>query len=174
MDLHSLQKEFDRENILLVFNGPLSASLIEEFGKALRNYMQSQSEQANAAMDVFGVFIELTQNIRHYGNSKGMSDYSATVVVAHSDEHYQVGAGNMVDLQDGERLLARVNQLAALDRTALKAAYKEQMRAPRDANAASGAGLGLLDMARKSTQPLRAEFKPVDAQRGFFSLTVVI
>jgi len=48
------------------------------------------------------------------------------------------------------------------------------LRQPRDENAHSGAGLGLIDVARKSAQPLCASLSPVNEGRAFFSLRAVI
>ena len=84
IDLFSLRTHFNRNRILLCFNGPISRSLIEEIGNALRNYLQAENALPAAAMDVFSVYIEMTQNIRHYAQSRGYGDLesAATVVVA--------------------------------------------------------------------------------------------
>lgn len=178
INLFELRASFNRSNIMLCFNGPISRSLIEEIGNALKNYLQADQAQPNAAMDVFAVYIEMTQNIRHYAMAHHYdeSDSSATVVVARDDDdhHYIVQAGNLVQTLDGQALLAVVNELAVMDKTALKAAYKTQLRKPRDEDASSGAGLGLIDIARKSVQPLSATLTTVDENRSFFSVRAVI
>jgi len=177
MDFFALRELFNRSRILLCFNGPISRSLIEEIGNALKNYLQADNALPSAAMDVFGVYIEMTQNIRHYAMARGYDDVdsSATVVVARDgDGHYLVQAGNLVDPADGEALLQRVNALAAMDKSELKAAYKAQLRQPRAENVASGAGLGLIDVARKAALPLSASLSQVREGRAFFSLRAVI
>ncbi len=174
LDLFALQQRYTEQGILLCFNGPLSSSLIEEIGKALRNHMESQAVTQSSAMDVFGVYIELTQNIRHYFQTHSWPDAVATVVIARDEAgHYLVSAGNLVDPVDGEKLLARVAALANLDKAALRTAYKEQLRSPRH-SVGSGAGLGLIDMARKSNAPMVADLKALPDGSAFFSLTVVI
>nr|WP_319240414.1 DUF6272 family protein [uncultured Propionivibrio sp.] len=55
-----------------------------------------------------------------------------------------------------------------------KAAYKTQLRRPREAGASSGAGLGLIDVARKSSLPLKATLSEIDENRAFFSLCAFI
>jgi ribosomal protein L16/L10AE len=72
------------------------------------------------------------------------------------------------------RLQAAVQALAGLDKAALKVRYKEQLRRPRDEQASSGAGLGLIDIARKASEPLEATLREVDAARSFISLRAVI
>ncbi|GIZ52252.1 biofilm regulation protein kinase SiaB [Noviherbaspirillum aridicola] len=177
IDLFTLQQTYNQQRIMLCFNGPLTRSLIEEIGNALRNYMEREHATPSSAMDVFGAYIELTQNIRHYAASKGWhdSEASATVVIARDAEgRYLVSAGNVVSAEDGQALVERIGALAALDKTQLKARYKEQLRKPRDPDSGSGAGLGLIDLARKATAPLICSLKTLDDGRGFFSLRVVM
>ena len=177
IDLFNLRAHFNRNRILLSFNGPISRSLIEEIGNALRNYLQAENALPAAAMDVFSIYIEMTQNIRHYAQNHGYDDIesAATVVVARDAENrYLVQAGNLVEPADGAALLARVEELAGMDKAQLKAAYKTQLRQPREAGASSGAGLGLIDVARKSSLPLKAALSKTDGQRAFFSLCAFV
>ncbi len=178
MNLLSMRDNYLEQRIMLCFNGPISRSLIEEIGNALRNYLSSQQATPSAAMDVFAAYIEMTQNIRHYATRQGYDEEtaSATVAVAKNEQGlYLVSAGNIVELADGERLLDTIGALALLDAQALKKAYKQQLRMPRnDPQSGSGAGLGLLDIARKSSEPMQASLQPLADGRGFFCLTAVI
>jgi hypothetical protein len=161
---------------MLCFNGPISHTLIEEIGNALRNYLQADQVSPSAATDVFAVYIEMTQNIRHYTMQKGWRepDSIATMVIARdAGGHYVVTAGNLVEVADGQVVLARVEELAALDKPALKLAYKEQLRKPREAGA-SGAGLGLLEISRRASAPLRGEMHHLEGGRAYISLRAVI
>jgi hypothetical protein len=176
IDLFSMREAFNRQQIMLCFNGPISHSLIEEIGHALRNYLQADNASPSAAMDVFAVYIEMTQNIRHYMVHKGWGEQDATVtmvIARHDSGHYVVSAGNVIEKVDGEALLQRVDALAGLDKAALKVAYKEQLRKPREAGA-SGAGLGLLEISRKASTPLLANLRNLDDGRAYVSLRAVI
>ena len=177
-DLYALRERFTQDRTLLCFNGPISRSLIEELGHALKNYLNVDQAKPAEAMDVFSAYIEMTQNIRQYAlqnDAINESEAAATVVIARDVAgHYVVSAGNLVAQADGEKLVERVRQLAGLDKSALKAAYKEQLRRPRDPEAATGAGLGLIDIARRASAPLDATLTPHDSSRAFFSLSVVI
>ncbi|PMR67786.1 biofilm regulation protein kinase SiaB [Halomonas heilongjiangensis] len=177
MDLLGMRESYLRQRIMLCFNGPISRSLIEEIGNALRNYLHSQDAAPSAAMDVFAAYIEMTQNIRHYALRQGYDEEgaSATVAVARNERgHYVVSAGNLVEREDGERVIATIETLRGLDKQALKQAYKQQLRQPRDAASRTGAGLGLLDIARKSSEPMEASLEPLPDGRGFLSLTAII
>jgi hypothetical protein len=174
-DLYDLREIFDRQKVMVCFNGPINATLIEEIGRALRDYLQREQETPNAVADIFTVYIEMTQNIRHYAEQHptlaGVNN--AVILVAQQDGHYAISAGNIVAREDGESLLQRVAELATLDRVALKAAFKAQLRQPRE-NLKGSAGLGLIDIARKASHPISAELRPIDEHSAFLSLKVVM
>lgn len=174
-DLFDLREIFDQQQIMVCFNGPINAALIEEIGRALRDYLNHQQEQPSAVADIFAVYIEMTQNIRRYADQHPelAGAASAAIVVSREDGHYVVSAGNVVTPDDGRELLKRVDELAAMDRNKLKAFFKAQLRQPREILNGS-AGLGLIDMARKASRPLVATVREMDGQRSFLSLRVVL
>jgi hypothetical protein len=161
---------------LLCFNGPFSQGLIEELGEALKKHVQNETEPSSSAFDVFTAYIEVAQNIREYAISKGYDEKqaSATVVISQDiDGRYVISAGNFVEPADGPILVERINALARMDKTELKQLYKKRLKEPREGN--SGAGLGLIDLARKANVPFSGFSFPVDSgTRCFFTLRVVI
>ncbi len=181
-DLFRLRETYNSQQMMLCFNGPFSQGLIEEIGSALRRYMEAETENssasASAARDVFAVYIEITQNIRHYCQSREYNDTdaSATVVIGRDVAgHYVISAGNIVENADADAVIEKVNSLAQLDKAQLKAAYKEQMRRPVEHDGKSGAGLGLIDIARKASEPVSCSLHPMESKtQSFFSLCVVI
>ncbi|MFL7933382.1 biofilm formation regulator kinase SiaB, partial [Pseudomonas aeruginosa] len=111
LDLLAMRESYTRQRILLCFNGPISRSLIEEIGHALRNYLHAEQAKPSEAMDVFAVYIEMTQNIRHYANLKGYGEHEAAATVAiarNEDGHYVVSAGNLVERDDGQSLVRSI------------------------------------------------------------------
>ena len=176
-NLFALREFFSGERILICFNGPISRTLIGEIGIALKDHIESTQSHQTAAVDVFSVYIEMSQNIRHYAAQKGYSDFeaAATVVIAEvEDGHYSVSAGNLVETADGEALIKKIEEFTPLSKAELKALYKQQLRMPREEGNASGAGLGLLEMARKASVPLEAKLDPGPTGKVFFSLRAII
>lgn len=175
--LASLREFFSGQRILICFNGPISRTLIGEIGIALKDHITSTQVHESAAMDVFSVYIEMSQNIRHYASRMGYDDFAAaaTVVITETEDgHYTVSAGNLVEREDGESLLKKIRDLSLLDKAELKSLYKQRLRLPREAGRPSGAGLGLIEMARKSSEPLQATLDEGSEGKIFFSLRAVI
>jgi len=179
MDLFEIKEQLRGAGILVSFNGSFSHSLIEELGTAVKKYLESAEAKPSAMMDVFSVYIEAAQNVRNYSERRlaagaGKADLEANIlVIARRNEHYEISAGNTIDAADVPALTERLGRLADMDKAGLKALYKEQLRRER-APGEDGAGLGLIEMARRASEPLRYGFTPIDGGLSYFSLTVVI
>jgi hypothetical protein len=179
MDLFEVKEQLRENGILISFSGSFSHSIIEELGTAVKKYLESSESKKPAMMDVFSVYIEAAQNVRNYserqlaaGATKADLDANIVVIARH-DEHYQIYAGNAVATGDVPVLTARLERLAGMDKTELKALYKEQLRKERGPDD-GGAGLGLIEMARRASEPLRYTFTPIDNGTTYFSLCVTI
>lgn len=168
-------QEFCRDQeILICLNGPNSQSLIEEVGKALRHHIAGQTE-TSTAMDVFSTYIEMSQNMRNYSEARhyNQSESNATVIIASRPPgHYSVSAANLVELEDGLVLIGRIAELSSLDKPQLKQLYKQQLR--DGAHESGGAGLGLIEMARRASEPMEASLEERPEGRAIFSLRVTI
>jgi hypothetical protein len=175
MNLFALKEQLREAGILISFTGSFSHSIIEELGTAVKKYLQSAESQKTAMMDVFSVYIEAAQNVRNYNERRvaaGHADTEASIVViAKRDAHYRVYAGNVVERADVAALSTRLDHIAGMDKAALKIAYKEQLRKDRSAGSA---GLGLIEIARRASQPLEYSFTSQPDGRAYFSLCVEI
>ena len=174
--LLALREEFTRRNVLICFNGPVSHGLIEEIGTAVRRYLETEQGRGAAAADVFAAYVEFSQNMKQYLERKAFAapDFrAATILVSRDDARYAVTAGNVVANEDLPPLLARIDALRGLDAAELRRRQREQLRRPAAAGQV-GAGVGLLEVARRAAGGLRYATWPVDAAHTLFGVTATI
>lgn len=176
MDLYSLREQFDASGMMICFNGPFSHSIIEELGTALRNHLAAENIARAAVLDVFAIYIELAQNVRNYQTLRalGQGETAASIItISRWQNGYAVSSGNMIMKEDTVMLCERIAELNALAPEELKRRYKEQMRRETPSDAL-GAGLGLLEIARRSSSPMTCAVRELDGPYAFFSLTAFI
>jgi hypothetical protein len=159
MDLFQLREQFSRDGILMCFNGPFSHSIIEEIGIAIRNHLAAENIARMAVQDVFAIYIEMTQNARNYLTRKNNS--------------YAVTSGNVVLKEDIEQLRSRIDHINALEPDELKKLIRQQLRAEVPAGA-TGAGIGLMEMAKRASNRLEYSVRDIDGGHSFFTLTAQI
>jgi hypothetical protein len=174
--LSRLREDITREGVMICFNGAFVHTIIEEIGSALRRYLEDDERKKGAALDVFSVYIEQAQNVRNYLARKRFTDAShanAIIVIGRQEEHYVVSSGNIVEEADAGPLTDRLEALKALDAEGLRRMFKERLRAHTGARE-GGAGVGLIEIARRCTEPLQYSFRAVDSALRFFCLTAIV
>ncbi|KHD09179.1 hypothetical protein PN36_01165 [Candidatus Thiomargarita nelsonii] len=174
-NLYYLKTELDTQGILFSFSGPLSQTLLLEMGDTLRNKMTLEKASPSTTLKVFSMLVEQTQNIIHYSAAKKKSAYSkeavtdGIIVVGYENGHYYVLCGNLVSNQKINSITNQLSQLQRMDKDDLKDYYKEQRRKGPHADS-KGAGLGFIEMARRSSTPIEFNFQNFDERLSFFSL----
>ncbi|MCC2683357.1 MAG: hypothetical protein K0R75_256 [Paenibacillaceae bacterium] len=178
-NLWQVRNELQRNGILISFTGKLTQELIEEYGAAVKQYLESVNVPRNNVFQTFSIFIEQTQNIKNYCSSKsGTPIYdeiaqSCIVTIGNMDDKPYVCSGNLVEKSDAAGLEERLSPLITMDKEGLKQLYKTVLKqdVPPDAN---GSGLGLIDIARKASRPLEYSITEIDPRFSFFTLKAVV
>jgi len=178
LDLLDLQKKLQKNGVLITFSGRFTQEIIEELGDAVRKYMETESTQ-HKTHDVFAVFIEQTQNVKNYASSRSECAIgekianSGIVAIGKDKDGYFVSSGNMLVTEDVGALKEKLSIIESLDKVGLKKLYKEQMKKTLDPES-TGAGLGLIDMARRASGQLHYSIQDLEEQRSFFTLKVQV
>jgi hypothetical protein len=178
--LWQIKEELTRSGVMICFNGAFVHSIIEEIGNALRRYMESEETKKSAAMDVFAVYIEQAQNVRNYLARKRFEDAScnnAIIVISRRNDRYVVSSGNIVDIEDVSDLTERLESVITQDQDGLRKLFREKLRAKPSETAdqkPTGAGMGLIEIARRCTGQLQYAFHDVDDRHRLFCLTAIV
>lgn len=162
-----------RERIVLSFMGVVTQEIMVEYGKLIQ---QQENLSLNSRQILFGTFIELAQNIIRYSAERAGPDDErrgvGLVLVSEQDETFTVSSGNLVSSATADELHTQLSRLVGLGSEELKALAKERRRNGPPAGS-KGAGLGLIEIARRAACPPTYGFSPVGADT-FFSLSVRI
>ncbi len=135
-------------------------------------------------MAIFSIFIEQIQNVMNYSAERHTevdkttdaprSFPSGVFVIGRAENAYYTECGNHVRNSEIERISANIDYINSLNKDELKAYYRERRKAENDNPESRGAGLGLIEIARRSTAPLEYEFTRLDDEKSFFSLFATV
>jgi hypothetical protein len=176
----SFKRDLDQRGIIFSFSGYLSEEILYSLGNALRQKMTLEDANVSTVKKVFSVFVEQAQNIIRYSadklsgdGSKSIELSSGMVTIGTENNHFFIVCANVVLASDEPRLRERLERLRSMDRDAIKAYYKEQLReAPEEQS--KGATIGLIEIARRASEPIEFDFDPIDNEKFFFCMKVSI
>lgn len=174
---HSTAYEFykliEEHHILLAFQGMMTTDILTMMGRNVKEQADSDITRKR----VFGVMVELVQNINLYSAEKDYSEADkkmvgkGIVVIATDAEKsaFTVGSGNLVRNEEIAGLRQKLDYINQLDNEQLRGYFLQQLRTPEDQDAT-----GLVGVVRKAKNPLQYDFIPVDERHSFFVLSVLI
>lgn len=180
LNLYDFYQNAKAKNIVFYYCGPVAHASIEGVAQTLRKNLEYEEAGNITSQSVFSVFVEQMQNILNYSAerlaSTEMQDNEmrvGVVVIGHEQKSYFILCGNKVYNKDIPGLTQKLESVRHLNKEELKALYKERRRMEPDPES-KGAGLGLIEMARKGTEPLEYSFLPIDQDFSFFTIKVVV
>lgn len=181
-DIYDLYQMMERENILLSFKGVVTSDLLTSVLSIMESKMDYMDESPKTKKKVFNVLVECLQNLYHHiddgteaeeRNIERIEAKSALFMVAKTGDQFVISTGNYIEKSSAGELEARLEKINGMDKDELKAYYQEVLNNGSVSDKGT-AGLGMIDIARKSGNKLEYQFLPVNDTSSFFCLTIKI
>ncbi|MGI9553194.1 MAG: SiaB family protein kinase [Aurantibacter sp.] len=169
-----LLKMMAAEEIILAYQGVFDPETTKSvLTMAERNIESLKEEDPSIKRKVFNVMVECIQNIVKHSEPVQDQMKVPIFMVGKNQEKYVISSGNPVQNLAIKELTGKIEKINQLDRSGLKELYKQVMR-DHHISEKGGAGLGLIDMARKSGENLSYHFEKINDQLSYFSIKVSI
>lgn len=172
-DLHKLMVE---RRLILVYEGEFTQEITKSVLAMAERNLDSVGEDSNIKRKVFNVMVECLQNICKHADELVAEDKtmgSAIFMIGKEESDYTITSGNFMLTENVPYLEGKLQEINALDKDGLKELYKNIIKNTQ-LSEKGGAGLGFVDMARKSGQKLEFTFSREDDRYSFFSLKTKI
>ncbi len=161
---------------LFFYRGPVTQDVLVSQGSLLKGALDRE-KNVQVKKKIFSVFVEMSHNLSHHSaermniHQKGHEEDIGVGLISLCEikGRYILSSGNLVDLRSTDTLKAYCQYLNTLDHEGLRDEYKERRRVS-DLGKNKGAGLGLIEICKRSSHPLEFEFFEFDGERSFFAL----
>ncbi len=148
------------------------------FNHELAKYLANSTKELTIANDIepslqrkiYHASLELLQNIYKHGSRDddiNKEECNGIFAFLHNDNKYVIITGNKVNEQQMNDLTNQIDQLNTMDAQELKSLYKQQMR-EGELSEKGGAGLGFIDIIRKTGSKLQYSFIQSDDNLYYF------
>lgn len=175
--VYSVYSQMQEREITLVYEGEITHQITKAFTSLAEMEMTKEEEEGAVQRKVFHVMVECLQNVSKHADTPGLADHKyagrGIFLVSRGENRYHVISGNLIERDKVAQLQASLDSLNAMSKEELNALYKERMREGVLSDK-GGAGLGLIDIVRKTGNPLEYHFMDIDEKHQFFILTSTI
>ena len=183
LNARQYSKELEKNNISVIYSGPIWADGIDSIAEMLLRRLEYEVIPMSASQSIFSVFVEQMNNMMMYSaekedlfdsRGKQIEVSKGIFIMGVQDETYFIESGNAVSSTSAAILKERIDHLNSLDRKELRQYYKERMKAENDNPESQGAGLGLIEIARRASSTIKYEIEPQDNGLQYFTMYIKI
>lgn len=170
----SLHDEMASNGFSLVYEGEFSHEVMKMFTSMAERDMDKSNEDKSVKRKVFHVMVECLQNMTKHSDDVDRNDGvgNGLFIVGKKDGYWSVITANKILKEKIEGLKASIDNINSLNKDDLNALYKKQIR-EGSLSDKGGAGLGLIDIARKTGRQLDYQFLPLEDKTNYFFLLKV-
>lgn len=172
--IYDLQRTMMSQNLILVYQGDFTQETTKSILAMAERNLDSSGEESAIKRKVFNVMVEALQNIVKHGDELIQGErhsHTAIFLIGREKNRYSIMAGNPVKAVNVPSLKEKLDHINSLDKEGLKDLYKEIIKNTTISDK-GGAGLGFVDMARKSGEKLNYQFPEMSTDYCFFCLKV--
>ncbi len=168
---YKLFEDFSQDNFCLLYDGNIADELTGRIINLSEHYLQSEVDFAKSKNKVSFLLAECFQNIiRHTGiikSTEGSNIDSGFFFIRNIKGIYLITSGNLIKSENVPDLQRRLEKVNSLDQESLKSLYRDVL-ANKGFTEKGGAGLGLIEIARKSGQKIEFVFDGFNANYSIF------
>jgi uncharacterized protein DUF6272 len=185
-DLYKLLKEHEKNRLItsdrgnLSFAGLVTTDVLHAVNRVLELKFDTEWDDSPKKKRSISVSTEVFQNVYHQmtafntDNVEGLDLKNALLVIERApDDLFYIYTGNFIHKTDLEKIKNKIDHVNEMDDDALKEYYKIKL-SESELSEKGGAGLGIIDIAKKSKNKIDYKFDLLTDDYVFFSLCVTV
>ena len=179
MDLLKKYKNIYDTNIILMYKGEVTFDLVTSIIETLEGRIGELETDRIIKKKFYGAATECIQNLYHHMDevseeSDEISTYdskSGLLLVTARKKYFNIMTGNFIPNEKTNDIQSKLDNINGMGKDELKKLYKEILYNGEFSNKGT-AGLGFVEIARKTGQKLSYEFHQVNDEYSYFTFQI--
>ncbi|WP_425390253.1 SiaB family protein kinase [Ekhidna sp.] len=176
----SFKKMMTESSLNVVYMGNVTQATIDGITDMISEDLSTRNENRRVTKRVYHVMMESLQNICKHADSQSDEESNSLeqglvkkgiFLIGHNENEYFITTGNNIDMKSAVTLRDVLDNINSLDAAGIKQLYFEAME-NSELGDTGGAGLGFIDIAKKTGTKYEYYFEPDSETSCFFILTM--
>jgi hypothetical protein len=161
--------------VIFNFKGEINNQVLRSILKTMDEKMASLGEDRFVRKKVNSILIECLQNLIFHGERPAVNDAEPGLLVSRLEGgHYEIRTSNLVRASKIESLRVYIDRINSMDKDQLRDYYQEVLTNGKF-NPQGGAGLGIINIARKTTDSkVHYAFEPRNEHYQLFTMQMTV
>lgn len=174
MNYQVLYKNLYDPSILLLHKGNISFELVSIILESLEASVSGIEDDKKIRKKFNNIITESFQNISFHGQKLSGDKLNTDLLMVLSRQYfYKIVTGNLITTDMVKPMTAQLERINQMNKEELRQYYK-QVISNEEFSESGTAGLGFIDMARKTGQKLVYKFLQMDEEYSYFTFQIKI
>jgi hypothetical protein len=164
------------KEVMIAYKGEVTSALVQALLNNVEPRLKSIESNVRIRKKVYNILVECLQNIIHHQEFKrpfSSNDQVTLLLVTQESYGYCLRAGNMIANENIQKLKQWLDMVNTFPTSELRELYKIILNDGRFSEKGT-AGLGFVDIARKSGQKLQYAFQELNDRFSIFSFHITV
>lgn len=174
---YNFHEMMDSNNLLLAYEGEMSQQLTKAFSSLAEMNMEKEEESGSVRRKVFHIMVECLQNVAKHTDDPESGESvlpgNGIILVGRHEGKYTVTTGNVIAQDKVEFVRDLIEKINLMEKDEIKEFYKRTLRSTSLSDKA-GAGLGFIDMVKKTGNKIHYTLIPINDKTSFFLYKVEV
>jgi Family of unknown function (DUF6272) len=160
-------KKFEGHQIFFEHVGFINQDITKEYSKKIEDKLTEEGADTKAIRKIFHAVVESLQNVMRHahdrttGEAQGSNTSEGSFIISGSSLQLMVCTCNAVPTEVTVRIKSMIDAFNALDEEQIKEEYKKMVKESQISEK-GGAGLGLIDMIKKTNNKMEYHFEKIN------------
>ena len=172
---YQLFKDTQQDNLEYIYRGKFNTEITDNILSLAEESLRVSEQKLSIKKRVYFVMVEGLQNITRHQDltTQDIPVKPGLFVLQRKKNSYFITTGNLIERKNIEELKSQLEKVNSLSKDELNEHYKSQLT-DGGFSGKGGAGLGLIEIARKSKGSLAYDFRKIKGKYYYFYLLTEI
>ena len=173
--LFNMVQLIKRDDLEYIFRGHFSSAIVSSILDLAKSTLIEASDTTKIKSKIYYIMGESLQNIaRHHSETFSSSPDKYSLFAIHKKNFkYYITTGNLIQNNEIEKLKEKIENINKMPHSDLRE-FSIKTRNTNELSDKGGAGIGLIEIAKRSGNKLEYDFKNIDDEFSYFYLNTEI
>lgn len=160
--------------LILAYRDHISEETVQQLLSITELKLVQSGEEKKLRKRVFNILVECLQNIvNHSAKIPTKEELPSILLMGRHESDFFIITGNRIENNQIEGLEKKIKEINSWDHSDMRDIYSKKLGKSKY-SAKGGAGLGLIDIYKRSGKKLKYTIEPIDDKISFLSLHISV
>ncbi len=165
--------KMNEHKFLLTYKGDISQDIIKGILALTEKKLELDGTEISLKKKVFNIMVECLQNISHHGQAHENQSKYGLIMIGRDQNDFAIYSSNLITNESVNDIKNKIETVNHASKDELSEMYKEILLSNRLSEKGT-AGLGLIDIAKKSGNKLDYHFESFNDNLSYFVLRTLV